>query len=314
MEPAGDGQRTMEDKGDTLNILTTTPIPPPSMLRSPIYTPRLILRPVRAHLNRCGGRASAHGTNDGDDHDDDDILAINTLHNQPSVMRWMAAGPVVESLDQTREFLRRFVEPNDTETFIWAIVLRRSIERKSSSNGKPEERRHEHESSSSHGTDQTARRGETLSNRTEAAGSPSAHPRPGMLEAGTVVGLVGGMNLRGPEGWPKLGYLLREETWGLGLASEAVSAYMNAYWALPRRVLRTSVTQASLPDEMLDADSTVPERLIGVTKADNVGSCRILEKVGMQMYEKTFDPNRKGGMLAKFSMVRPGRTRDSTIV
>ena len=72
----------------------------------------------------------------------------------------------------------------------------------------------------------------------------------------TVVGRVG---LWYPEGWPgvELGWIIRRERWGEGLATEAADAALDWAW------------------DHVDAD-----HIISIIQPDNVRSIRVAEKIG----------------------------------
>jgi RimJ/RimL family protein N-acetyltransferase len=101
--------------------------------------------------------------------------------------------------------------------------------------------------------------------------------------SGDMVG-IGGVHLYpGAHGWPELGYMLRREVWGRGLASEFVRAWLTAWEALPREERVVRVHRATVP-EAADADGdgegAVRERLVAVVEASNVASQNVLLKAG----------------------------------
>ena len=79
---------------------------------------------------------------------------------------------------------------------------------------------------------------------------------------GQVVGRVGLWN---PEGWPglELGWVIRRERWGLGLATEAASAALQWTW-----------------------DNVATDHVISLIQADNSRSIRVAEKLG-ERFERT---------------------------
>ena len=79
---------------------------------------------------------------------------------------------------------------------------------------------------------------------------------------GQVVGRVGLWN---PEGWPglELGWVIRRERWGRGLATEAATAALTWTW-----------------------DNVATDHVISLIQADNMRSIRVAEKLG-ERFERT---------------------------
>ncbi|KIV84452.1 hypothetical protein PV11_00228 [Exophiala sideris] len=74
---------------------------------------------------------------------------------------------------------------------------------------------------------------------------------------------------------PEVGYMFVEEVWGRGYATEALQAWLQAYWHLPRNevALEEDWPQAQEVDESLEV-------VRADTDADNIASGRILAKCG----------------------------------
>ncbi|KAL5362743.1 GNAT domain-containing protein [Aspergillus floccosus] len=114
--------------------------------------------------------------------------------------------------------------------------------------------------------------------------------------SGELIGLGGVHLYSGAHGWPELGYMLRREFWGQGLASEFVRAWLDAWAALPREERVVGVQRATVP-EAADGDGdgdedgaagAVRERLVAVIEASNVASQKVLLKAGFsRMWEFT---------------------------
>jgi ribosomal-protein-alanine N-acetyltransferase len=99
---------------------------------------------------------------------------------------------------------------------------------------------------------------------TERAPDPRAHPFVLGIELPETGALIGHVGLSPARGSVEIGYAIEEALQGKGLATEAVAALSG--WAL--------------------AELGLPE-VLGVVAADNLGSCRVLEKAG---FEKTANP------------------------
>ncbi|KAL4890453.1 GNAT domain-containing protein [Aspergillus ambiguus] len=89
---------------------------------------------------------------------------------------------------------------------------------------------------------------------------------------------VGGCHLYpGQHGWPELGYMLRRECWGQGLASEFLGAWLQAWAALPRADCEVTVQRG-----MKAEGAAGREHLIAVTEATNVPSQKVLLRSGFR--------------------------------
>jgi RimJ/RimL family protein N-acetyltransferase len=84
---------------------------------------------------------------------------------------------------------------------------------------------------------------------------------------GRVIGVIG-TRFREP---PECGYMFRTETWGKGFATEALRAWLDVYWGLPRR-------KVTLDRE--DGPASEDERLLAETALANAGSRKVLVKCG----------------------------------
>jgi RimJ/RimL family protein N-acetyltransferase len=78
-------------------------------------------------------------------------------------------------------------------------------------------------------------------------------------------GVVGRVGLWYPEGWPgvELGWIIRRERWGEGLATEAAAAALDWAW------------------DQVDTD-----HIISIIQPDNLRSIRVAEKIG-ESFERT---------------------------
>ncbi|KAI0505779.1 acetyltransferase domain-containing protein [Xylaria bambusicola] len=116
--------------------------------------------------------------------------------------------------------------------------------------------------------------------------------------AGELVGVGGVHHTRNGSGWPECGYMLRKEYWGKGLATEFLRAFTKAWWALPREEIRVEVNEETVGGRGEKNDSgelQVPEILMAVIEASNVGSRRVLEKSGFREYKQWTEPDSRVG-------------------
>lgn len=107
-------------------------------------------------------------------------------------------------------------------------------------------------------------------------------------------------------GWPEIGYKFRREHWGRGYATEFLGAVLGAWWRLPRRAVeirvnRRAVALAVGDDDDDDGDNNVAvvrpraraaaEHVYANAEPGNVGSCRVLEKLGFQRFHEWTEPD-----------------------
>lgn len=95
----------------------------------------------------------------------------------------------------------------------------------------------------------------------------------------------------GGYGWPELGYLLKPEYWGKGLATEFVAAFLGMWEHLQRANVEIDVNVKSLlgggDRDDGDGDASVPatEALIAIVDPTNGASQRILQKCGFSEFD-----------------------------
>lgn len=110
----------------------------------------------------------------------------------------------------------------------------------------------------------------------DAQASDGSSPR----ACSDVVGVVGYMG-GGPPPAFEIGYMLREEVWGLGYATEALGAWMRAWWGLERR--RRGKGGVEHGREIEEGGGGVDrEKLVAVVQAENRASRRVLERCGFE--------------------------------
>lgn len=112
-----------------------------------------------------------------------------------------------------------------------------------------------------------------------------------LRETGELVGMGGVHTLERVAGvqigfgWPEVGYLLRREYWGQGMATEFLGAFLEMWEGLPREVVERRVDVRSLVGGMVgDEGELVAEQLVAVTSGLNGGSLRVLEKSGFERF------------------------------
>lgn len=100
-----------------------------------------------------------------------------------------------------------------------------------------------------------------------------------LKDTGELIGIGGCHLYPGSHGWPEIGYLLRQETWGQGLGTEFLSAWLRFWSELPR-----SERELRVQKEMVVGEGHVDEHLIAITEASNSASQRVLLKSGFQRF------------------------------
>ncbi|KAL9621730.1 MAG: hypothetical protein Q9160_003848 [Pyrenula sp. 1 TL-2023] len=98
-----------------------------------------------------------------------------------------------------------------------------------------------------------------------------------LKETGALIGSIG---CHIPEA-PECGYLFCEEEWNKGYATEALKAWLEVYWALPRKNISLEDAGKLRMWEGPDSKDT-EEILLGTTNVLNSASSRVLEKAGFK--------------------------------
>ncbi|KAL2859924.1 GNAT family N-acetyltransferase [Aspergillus lucknowensis] len=91
--------------------------------------------------------------------------------------------------------------------------------------------------------------------------------RKGDADSDSPESIIGAVGVNSLDPAPSVGYSFHPDVWGKGYATEAVRAVVGAWWDLPR------------------AWSFEEEKLYAGVNCANVGSVRVLEKVGFEVYE-----------------------------
>lgn len=103
-----------------------------------------------------------------------------------------------------------------------------------------------------------------------------------LKETGELIGIGGCHQLASMFGWPAIGYMIRTEFWGQGVATEFVKAWLESWWKLPRAEAELEVDRRTLLPE--EGEESSPEQVIAFTLLDNIGSQRVLEKAGFERF------------------------------
>ncbi|KAK1690225.1 GNAT domain-containing protein [Colletotrichum godetiae] len=134
-----------------------------------------------------------------------------------------------------------------------------------------------------------------------------------LRSTGEFVGLGGvkrishGSSSSGPGGelgWPEIGYLLRQEAWGKGYATEFLRGFVGAWWSLPRSAARALRVEKSVIGEtwpVQDAErsgseevaAAAEEMLTAVTELDNLPSQKVLNKTGFRKFKVWTEVDKK---------------------
>lgn len=102
-----------------------------------------------------------------------------------------------------------------------------------------------------------------------------------LKSTGEFIGSGGCHLYPGRHGWPEMGYLLRKEFWGQGLATEFLKGWLQFWEELPR-----SEREVKVQREMVAGEGVVKEHLIAITEARNVQSQKVLLKVGFERFQE----------------------------
>ncbi|KAF3059772.1 putative n- gnat protein [Daldinia childiae] len=87
-------------------------------------------------------------------------------------------------------------------------------------------------------------------------------------------------------GWPEIGYRFKKEVWGRGYATEFLRAFLKIWWDLPRNRTKLRVHSSSIQKgNNLDA----VEQIHANTDWDNIGSQKVLAKLGFIQFSKYMD-------------------------
>ncbi|CAL5874566.1 uncharacterized protein PFLUO_LOCUS8862 [Penicillium psychrofluorescens] len=102
-----------------------------------------------------------------------------------------------------------------------------------------------------------------------------------LKSTGELIGQGGCHLYRAKHGWPEVGYMLREEFWGQGLATEFLGAWLQFWGRLPRTEREIRVQKAMVTDE-----GRVPEQLIAIIEPSNGASQKVLLRSGFEPFRE----------------------------
>ncbi|KAK8088509.1 GNAT domain-containing protein [Apiospora hydei] len=195
-----------------------------------------------------------------------DLAGLHALRSQPEAMTGTRLGRPDRDLAETQvelDFFRNGVAGSGEPPYLWGAFLPRS-------------------------------------STTTTDGKEGEEEEELLIGEGGVHSLVS--DAAEASGWPEIGYKFRKEYWGRGYATEFLDAVLGAWWGLPRgtvemRVNRRAVAVATNGDVDIpgggeeDAVVEVAEHVYANAEPSNVGSCRVLEKLGFQRYHEWTEPD-----------------------
>ncbi|RMJ20795.1 hypothetical protein PHISP_08334 [Aspergillus sp. HF37] len=100
-------------------------------------------------------------------------------------------------------------------------------------------------------------------------------------DTGEFIGFGGCHLFPAEHGWPEMGYLLRREFWGRGMATEFLGAWLRFWDQLPRSEREVRVRRG-----MVAGEGAVKEHLIAITETSNVPSQKVLLKSGFERFRE----------------------------
>lgn len=109
-----------------------------------------------------------------------------------------------------------------------------------------------------------------------------------LKETGEFIGLGGCHSYSGRRGWPEVGYMIRKEFWGKGLATEFLRCWLCSWMQLPR-----SEQEVRVQREMVKGEGLVQESIIAITTAENVPSQNVLSKCGFERFREFTEPDNR---------------------
>lgn len=100
-----------------------------------------------------------------------------------------------------------------------------------------------------------------------------------LKDNGKLIGTGGVYSMNGILGWPVVNYSFIVEEWGKGFGSEFLTAFIDAWWTLPRIETQLKVD----PVTVFGPELIKHECITSFTTEQNIGSLRVMEKSGMKL-------------------------------
>ncbi|KAI2616954.1 acyl-CoA N-acyltransferase [Hypomontagnella submonticulosa] len=89
-------------------------------------------------------------------------------------------------------------------------------------------------------------------------------------------------------GWPEIGYKFKREYWGQGYTTEFMRGVLEAWWKLPRQHVKARIDSTSV-EETSEGEAT--EQVYAKVVVDNLGSRKVLEKLGFTHFSEWIEPD-----------------------
>ncbi|KAJ1568159.1 hypothetical protein HK405_003449 [Cladochytrium tenue] len=233
-----------------------------------------------------------------------DLDAIRRLRAEHNVMRWTARGTIDPDEAATRAWLRRYVVADDDQEPPLPSDAGSKIEERPLQQPPPPTP----QPPSSYNFAAVL-----LSNEDKGgSGSGCADDDNDENRGKLLAGVIGCHSVAGSMGWPEVGYMLAQEYWGRGLATEALVAFLAGWAALPRVEIELLVDARTLEpapaavigaghdhvdtlkaetgdspsnrDDVANSPPWVDEQLVALIDAANSASRRVLEKCGFEQF------------------------------
>lgn len=121
-----------------------------------------------------------------------------------------------------------------------------------------------------------------------------------LSDTGEIIGTGGVHKMHFEFGWPEVGYILKREHWGKGYATEFMRGFLEAWWKLEREDVDIDVDALSVHvSEKAEGVPNVPELLLATVEANNLGSLRIMKKIGFRKTRTWTEPDARAGPKSK---------------
>ncbi|KAL2125295.1 hypothetical protein VTJ04DRAFT_1660 [Mycothermus thermophilus] len=187
-----------------------------------------------------------------------DIPALHVLRTQPEVMRWTSQGRPDGGVEETR-------------AAVWQFLV----------------------------DEQGGRR---LAGEEEGEGARETfnfliclrREEDNQVGEGEVIGIGGCLRWKGAFGWPEVGYMIRREVWGKGLATEFLRGWMEAWEGLEREEVEIEVDRRTVEGQEAEGEGEgegqrdglvrVREQLVAITAQGNEKSQKVLGKCGFEWF------------------------------